>query len=339
MCGAELPHFGGERVVSGTCGVHPEDLAAGAVEGVQHREHRGDADAARTAGSPVRRREQREVASRSSDFESVADLHVIVEPGADHAVAFDADPVRVRRRSSSSARLPARGRSGTDQVQGRAKPSPVRWNDDTDGLSGMIASTRNGRKPLPVERVQAPQASAGRGTDRCQPGLRRGCRRPVRAARCRGPAGTAARRSSATLIRCRPTLGAHDLVACLDFALGDDAQVEAGAAVRDHQRRHSRLVQPHADAVARDARLGDLELGRADAVPVADVQTSSSGRPSTVKFSPNWPYSNVAAQLRPPVFVRLSLVDKNSAVLAAVAAEIALAVTVDVEPADRPTAR
>lgn len=54
-------------------------------------------------------------------------------------------------------------------------------------------------------------------------------------------------------------------------ALGDDAQVEAGAVVGDEQEGHARFVQAHADAVAGHAWLGDLELGFADAVPVADA--------------------------------------------------------------------
>ena len=39
----------------------------------------------------------------------------------------------------------------------------------------------------------------------------------------------------------------------------------------DQQRRHPGLVEAHADAITGRAGLGHLELGRTDAVPVADA--------------------------------------------------------------------
>src|SRR4051794_2554182 len=63
-----------------------------------------------------------------------------------------------------------------------------------------------------------------------------------------------------------------DLVAGFDLTLLEDAEVEAGAAVRDEQRRNARVVHANADAVTRDARLADLEDCGSDlkAVPDAD---------------------------------------------------------------------
>ena len=62
------------------------------------------------------------------------------------------------------------------------------------------------------------------------------------------------------------------------------------------------------------------------------MQTSSSGSPSTVRFSPKWPG---ARSSRPnsgaPVPVGVELVHQHRAVLTAVPAEVALAVAVDVE--------
>ena len=52
-----------------------------------------------------------------------------------------------------------------------------------------------------------------------------------------------------------------DLIPGLDLALLEHPKVEAGAAVGDEQRRHARVVHADADAVAGDARLGDLEDG------------------------------------------------------------------------------
>ena len=64
------------------------------------------------------------------------------------------------------------------------------------------------------------------------------------------------------------------------------------------------------------------------------MQTSSSLSPSTVKFSPNCPWTK---SLRPssllPVAVGVELVDEDGSLLAAVPGEITLAVAVDVEPA------
>ena len=65
-------------------------------------------------------------------------------------------------------------------------------------------------------------------------------------------------------------------------------QVKARTVMAHQQRRHLGHAEAQPDAVAGGPRLRDLELGCADAVPVA-TQTSASARPSTVKFSPNMP--------------------------------------------------
>ena len=62
-----------------------------------------------------------------------------------------------------------------------------------------------------------------------------------------------------------------DLVPGLDLALVEHPEVEPGAAVRDEQGRHARIVHADADAVTRDAGLRDLEDGGADPVAVADA--------------------------------------------------------------------
>ena len=69
-------------------------------------------------------------------------------------------------------------------------------------------------------------------------------------------------------------------------ALDEHPQIEAGAALGDQPRGHLRIVDANADAVTRDARLRHLERRRADPNR-SPMHTSSSGNPSTVKFSPN----------------------------------------------------
>ena len=117
------------------------------------------------------------------------------------------------------------------------------------------------------------------------------------------------------------------------------AEVEAGPAVGHEQRRHPRIVQADADAVAGDARLGDLEHGRADPVAVADADLVVA-QPFDGEVLAELPVDEVvAAELALPVAVRVDLVDEHGALLAAVAGQIALAVAVDVELADAATGR
>ena len=76
---------------------------------------------------------------------------------------------------------------------------------------------------------------------------------------------------SATLSACGPVLVLTIRSPAWTSALGDDPHVEAGTVVADQQRGQLGLTQPQAHPVAGDPRLGDLELGLADPVPVADA--------------------------------------------------------------------
>jgi hypothetical protein len=84
--------------------------------------------------------------------------------------------------------------------------------------------------------------------------------------------------------------------------------------------------------------LGDLELGLADAVAVADAHLVV-GQPVHGEVLPEVPPAQIGAvQVLTPVLVGPGLVDHHRALLAAVPGEIALAVAVEVQPArhDRP---
>ena len=124
-----------------------------------------------------------------------------------------------------------------------------------------------------------------------------------------------------------------DLVSRLHLALLEHAEVEAGPAVRDEQRRDARVVHPDPDAVAGDARLGDLEDRGADPVAVADadlVVAQSLDREVLAELAVD---EVASSELALPVPVGVDLVDEDRALLAAVPGQIALTVAVDVEPA------
>ena len=128
-----------------------------------------------------------------------------------------------------------------------------------------------------------------------------------------------------------------DRVAGADVAFLEDAEVEARPSAGGQQGRHLRLVHANPDAVAGDARLGDLEQGRADPVAVADadlvVRQSLDG-----EVLAELPVDEIAAaQPLLPVAIRFDLIDEDRALLSAVAGEIALAVALDVEPPDAAT--
>ena len=104
----------------------------------------------------------------------------------------------------------------------------------------------------------------------------------------------------------------------------------------DQQRGQFRLAEPHADPVAGDAGLGNLELGLADAVPVADADLVI-GQAVDGEVLPEVAVAQVVApEVLPPVLIGLDLVDEHGPLLAAVALRVALAVAVDVEAADHP---
>ena len=129
-------------------------------------------------------------------------------------------------------------------------------------------------------------------------------------------------------------LGPLDRVARLDLALLDDPEVEAGAMVRDQQRRHLRLVHPEAEPVAGDPRLADLEQRRADAVAVPDADLVVGQAFDREVLAELAVREVVAFEELRPVAVGFDLVDVHGAVDAAVPLQVALPVAVDVEAAD-----
>ena len=68
---------------------------------------------------------------------------------------------------------------------------------------------------------------------------------------------------------------------------------------------------------------------------LSPIQTSLSGKPSTVKFSPNCPNEkSLAAELGLPVAISVHLIDHHRAVLASVPGEIPLSIAFHIEATD-----
>ena len=208
----------------------------------------------------------------------------------------------------------------------------------TLALSWSIATTRSGRSPSQASAAASPSGacSSSSRNDPCQPSLSAG----IRSARARSRRARFGRYSkpsiSATVIASGPRLDALDRVACPDLALLEDAEIEAGSAVRDEQRRHPRLVHADSDAIARDPRLADLEQRRTDAVAVADADLVI-GEPVDGEVLAELAVGEIVAiEKLLPVAVGLDLVDEHGTVDAAVAVQVALPVAVDVEATDPP---
>ena len=130
-----------------------------------------------------------------------------------------------------------------------------------------------------------------------------------------------------------------DFVAGADDAFLQDAEVEAGPSTGRQQRRHPRLVHPNADAIAGDTGLSDLEQRATDLVTVADadgiVGQSLDGE-VLAKLSVD---EIGSVELLLPITIRLDLVDEDGALLAAVAGQVALSISFQIQPPDPAPAR
>src|SRR5262249_43359523 len=125
-----------------------------------------------------------------------------------------------------------------------------------------------------------------------------------------------------------------DLVSGLDLTLADDTHVEPRSVVADQEGGQFGLTQAHADPVAGDPGLGDLELGFADVVPVADAHVVVGQAVDREVLAELAVAEVVPAEVLLPVPVRLDLVDQDRPLLSAVPVGVALAVPVDVETAN-----
>src|SRR5579862_463611 len=130
----------------------------------------------------------------------------------------------------------------------------------------------------------------------------------------------------------------HDVVAGTHFAFLKNTEVEPWSTAGRQQCRHTGLVHPNADAIAGHARLGDLKQRTADLIAVADahgIVRQALHREVLAELS-----LDEVGPVQPllPIAIRLELVDEDGALLSPVAGQIALAVSRDIQPADRAAA-
>src|SRR5947199_10443898 len=120
----------------------------------------------------------------------------------------------------------------------------------------------------------------------------------------------------------------HDFVARSYLAFPQDAKVEARPSAGCQQSRHPRLVHPNADAIACNARLGDLEQRAADLITVADAHCivgQSFDREVLTELSMD---EVGPLQLVLPIAIRFDLIDEDGALLTPVPRHVALTVSV-----------
>jgi hypothetical protein len=118
-----------------------------------------------------------------------------------------------------------------------------------------------------------------------------------------------------------------DFVAGAHVAFPEDAEVEPRPPAGGQQRRHPGLVHANADAIAGNARLGDLEKSAADPVAVADAY-DIVGKPFDREVLAELPVDEVGPlQVLLPIAIRFNLVDEDRALLTTVPGEVALTVS------------
>ena len=119
----------------------------------------------------------------------------------------------------------------------------------------------------------------------------------------------------------------HDFVAGTHFTFAENAEIEARPAAGCEQCRHPRLVHANADAIARDAGLGDLEKRGADLKSIADADgiiSQSFDSKVLAKLSVN---EIVPLQLLLPVAIRFNLINEDGAMFTSVPGQVALTVS------------
>ena len=114
----------------------------------------------------------------------------------------------------------------------------------------------------------------------------------------------------------------------------EDAEVESRTSAGREECRHAPLVHPNANAIAGDTRLRHLEHRAANPIPIADadrrVREAFNGE-ILAELSVD---EVVSLQLLLPVAIRLDLIDVHRALLTSVASEVALPISVEIQPGD-----
>src|SRR5277367_2911435 len=126
----------------------------------------------------------------------------------------------------------------------------------------------------------------------------------------------------------------HNFVASADIAFLQNAEIKARTAAGCEQRRHPGLIHANADAIARYAGLSDLEKRGADLKSIADADDIISQSFDRKVLAELPVHEIVPLQLRLPVAIRFNLINEDGSMLTAVPCQVALTVTLQVQPAD-----
>jgi hypothetical protein len=123
----------------------------------------------------------------------------------------------------------------------------------------------------------------------------------------------------------------RDLVARTNFSFLYHTKVKSWSVMRYEQGRHSRVVHADADTVARHPRLADFKHCIANAISITDADLVV-GEPLDGKVFPKLAEAEVVATKKAfPIAIRVRLVNKYGALLAAVSGEIGLSIAVNIE--------
>lgn len=118
-----------------------------------------------------------------------------------------------------------------------------------------------------------------------------------------------------------------------NLAFLDDSEIETGPAVRNQQRGYLRMLQPDADPVAGIAWLADLDDGTADSKSIADADLGISETLHCEVLAEVTEYEIRSPKIARPVAVGFELVYQERTLLAAMGAEVALAIAIEIQPA------
>jgi hypothetical protein len=131
----------------------------------------------------------------------------------------------------------------------------------------------------------------------------------------------------------------HNIVAGCDLAFPEDAKIEPRPSARCQQGGHAGLVHSNADAIAGYPRLRDFEDCAANLKTVADAHVMV-GQSFDGEVLAKLSVDEIGSlQLFLPVTIRFDLVDEDGALFASVPGQIALTVSVQIQPADPAAAK
>src|SRR6185295_11051507 len=365
----ELAHLRGEGLRAPVAGsVQPPDLAGRRArrEGVQHRQHRRRADSRAQEHHRAPARLQHEATARLADVEDVSGSDVAGQERAPGPVRLELDAhavpllgqgtgerVAAEQERPVGARAQPQHHELSRQRRGQP-PSLGRLQGERDDVDALAIDPRDAQGPEPgSRRVRshlwhetgvARRAGVGRlgakqRLERPPPARRerRDAERPLELL-ARMVRGIEQRIDLGDGHALQPSSDRDDLVARADLPLLEDPEVEPGASAAGEERSHPRLVEANPDPVAGRPWLGDLEHGRSDPEPVADADLVV-GEPVDGEVLAELAVRQLGPPELPfPVAIRLDLIDEDRALLSPVAAEVALAITHEVEAIDPPTA-